>query len=803
MKYLHFYIFVLLALLVPLRAFDAPSQLLNPGFEEDADNVGYPDGWTVSSDAKVTLTRENPANGSRALVIEDGYAAVHQNLNIEDLANKNVSLTVAARSSDGATLGVRYGYFVADETTGKKWVDAPALWDRQLAPEFQTFTNTRVLPDNALGGRFWICIYRSNRQGTLTVDDVSLEFVNPQSSLSSKQTVVAIREANYLREKLGVARNLKPQNAAWPKIQQGIDALFSSEGQETSFEAILDKIHNLNTEILATLYPNKTFLAAFSEPYQRMEPGRLPDGNSLKWNVVALRGETAALSVEVANPTEKLQTLTLNLGNLAGAEVTMRRQVFMETWYTKGETVVADPLTLLPKEGGKWSIALQPGEITRVHISLNIAKQAQAGKQQAKLLVEGGKASETLPFEMEILPAELPTTPQLAHYQFLYINMNVANDLPAETSQDLEAHGVTDIEWAFMPRATFSTEGKLLDADLSAHDRWLLGFANSPIRLNIFWEGSYKKMATADGGLLEFGSKEWKNGVIELLSAYLDRAKTLGLPRERFTILPMDEVHSAHLDKAPDEEPFLFRDLAQGIKSAEKKLSIYLTIGNYAFPQDVEVVLPTLDVAMPHWPMPEKLGRRNAPPDYNPRKAFFEKTLPMLEAARNERGLKIWSYHVLSGKSDDVLRMSRAYPLLAVAAGYTGFGYWAYNVTSGSSWDDQDGRILDYSLIYDGRETHPLNAKYNVTNEVIVPSIHWEAIRAGQQDGQILLHLQHRLKEPEYPSQLRADIEELLKIARELGGKEGYGSDSLSFADVREFAVQLRHVYCKTLETKI
>lgn len=788
-----------LGLFMPLNAFDAPGQLLNPGFEEDADNVGLPDGWTVSPDTKVTLTRENPANGSRALVIEDGYAAVYQNLNIEDLANKNVSLTIAARSSDGAMLGVRYGYFVADETAGKKWVDAVALWDRQLAPEFQTFTNTRVLPDNALGGRFWICIYRSNREGTLTVDDVALEFINPQASLSSKQTIVATREANYLRKKLELARELKPQNATWPKIQEGIDSLFSPGEQENppqSFAEILDKIRDLNTEILSTLYPNTDFLAAFSEPYQRVEPGRLPEGNSLKWNVVALRGETAALSVEVTNPTEKLQTVTVTLGNLAGADVTMRRQVLMETWYTKGETVVADPLTLLPKEGDKWSIALEPGEITRIHISLGIAKQAQAGKQQAKLVVEGEKTSETLPFEMEILPADLPTSPQLAHYQFLYSNLNVVNTVPEEASRDLEAHGVTDIEWAFMPKATFSPGGKLLDADLSSHDRWLLGFAKSAIRLNIFWEGSYKKMAMADGGFLEFGGKEWKKGLIELLAAYLDHAKALGLPRGRFTILPMDEIHSAHLDKAPDEEPFLFRDLAQSIKSAEKKLPVYLTAGNYAFPQDIKVVLPTLDVIMPHWPMPEKLGR-NAPPDYNPRRAYFEKTWPMLEEARNSRGLKIWSYHVLSGKSDDVLRMSRAYPLLAVAAGYTGFGYWAYNVTSGNSWDDQDGTILDYSLIYDGRDTHPLNAKYNVTHEVIVPSIHWEAIRAGQQDGQILLTLKSRLDQRDCPPKLRGEIEDLLKTARELGGKDGYGSDALSFTSIREFSTRLRQIFAQ------
>lgn len=802
MKLAHYAVFALLIMSSsdPLYAFNAPSQLVNPGFEEDADNVGFPDGWKVSPDAKVTLTRENTASGSRSLVIEEGYAAVSQDLHIEYLANKRVLLTVAARSPDGASLGVRYGYFVSDETEGRKWVDAVALWDRTLTTEFQTLTATRNLPDNALDGRFWICLYRSARQGTVIVDDVTLEFVDSNSSLSNEQNVVAMREVNYLRKKLRHAQELQPNNAEWSGIQGEIDALLPSQDQgksSQSFEAILDRIHKLNTKILSALYSDKRFIATFQEPFQRIEPGQLPDEKERKWNVVALKGEVAALNVEVANPTDKAQTLTLSLNELSGVSVQMRRQVFIETWYTKGETLLADPLTLLSKEGNKWHITLDPGEITRVQISLNIAKQAQAQKRQSELVVESGDTRKTLPFEMDILPVQFPDTPKLAHYQFLYASLNVVNDLPAEACRDLESHGVTDIEWAFMPTATFSSDGKLLNTNWGVHNRWLEGFAKSSIRLNIFWQGSYKKMPVSDGGFLKLGSKEWKKGLLELLTAYLDHAQTLGLPRDRFTILPMDEIHSSHLDKAPDEEPFFFRDLARDIKTAEKELPIYLTIGNYAFPQDVEVVLPELDVALPHWPMPERLGR-NAPPDYSPRKAYFEKTLPMLEKARDGGSLKIWTYHVLSGKSDDVLRMSRAYPLLAVAAGYTGFGYWAYNVTSGNSWDDRDGSILDYSLIYDGRENHPLNHKYNITKEVIVPSLHWEAVRAGQQDGQILLSLKKQLAQKDCPPKLREQIEDLLKRARELGGSDGYGGDTLSFTTIREFSIRLRQVFARS-----
>ncbi len=801
MKLPHLWL-ILLALMIPhhAQAFNAPGQLLNPGFEEDQDNVGFPDGWKVAPDAKVTLTRDNPVNGAKALVIEDGYAAVSQDLNIENLANKRIVFSMGARSPDAGRLGVRIGYYVTSDTGAKKWEDAPLVWDKPLNAEFQTIAGSRVIPANALDGRFWIGIYRSQREGTVVVDDVSLEFIDSQSSLTPKEMTIAVRETGLLRGKLRRAQAQQSDNPAWAGIEKAAERILPASGEEKATQTLADilgQTQKLNAEILAALYPKKIFTASMQEPYQRLDASQLPAvpaADAPSWGVTALRGEVAALSVEVTNTTTLTQTLILNLDKLPDVDVEMRRQVFLETWYTKGETLLADPLTLLPKDNKGWHLNLEPGETTRVHVALTIAKDAKERKQSVKVSVRSGREEQMLPFDLVILPAQLPTSPQLAHYQFLYSDLNVINDLPAEAARDLEAHGVTDIEWAFMPPSTFSSDGKLLESDWSTHNRWLAGFRDSKIRLNIFWQGAYKKMKMAEGGTLGYGSKAWKRGLLELLTAYLDHAETLGVPRERFTILPMDEIHSAHLDKAPDEEPFFFRDLAQSIRNAEKKLPIYLTIGNYAFPQDIEVVLPTLHVAMPHWPMPQKLGR-NAPPDYNPRKAFFEKTLPMLEKARKDGNLQIWSYHVLPGKSDDVLTMSRSYPLLAVAAGYTGFGYWAYNVTSKNSWDDQDGSILDYSVIYDGRENHPANHKYNVTSEIIVPSIQWEAIRAGQQDGQILLSLKNRLEDKNCSPKLRTEIEKLLKTAHELGGEEGYGGSALTFAAVREFSAQLRNAW--------
>lgn len=778
----------------------APSQLFNPDFEQDTDNVGFPDGWSVAKNAKITLERENVSTGTRALVIEDGYAAVSQNLNIENLAGRRVALSLDARSPDGASLGVRIGYFIKDAQGKKKWVDSAMIWNRKLTPEFQTYRATRVMAEDALDGRFWFCLYRSKKEGIVVVDNISLELLDPISSLSPKQSVVLQRERGYLQSKLSQAEARTPANPSWAQLRAQISALWEAAQTETdgnkAFADTLQAFSALNAELMAAAYPDRSFTADWKDAYARLDLNNLPVQGADSWSLTALADETVGLGVEIANTTTAPQRLLLTLeGTAADAVQTqMRRQIPMETFYTKGETLVADPLTLLPAVGEKWELNLEPGETTRVFVGMKVKPVEGDAVLAGTLKVESQSSQQVLPFELNVFAAAAPTTPQLAHYQFQYTNMNVMHSATELARDNLEAYGVTDIEWAFKPSATFSPEGKLEKVSWGAHERWLKGFKDSDIRLNLFW---LKDLKRTDGENLEMLSPQWTRAWQELVSAYLDYAESLGIPRERFTILPMDEIHSRRLEDSPDDKITDYVAIAKATREKEPELPQYLTVGNYAFPADIALAEPTLDVAIVHWPRPERLTR-NAPADYEARKEFLAKTLPILEKARSERGMKLWSYHVQSGKNSDVLRFSRAYPLLSTAAGYTGFGYWAWNVMmGGTTWDDTDGKLLDYVLIYDGREQHPLNIKYNVTKEVVVPSIRWEAIRASQQDGQILLYLMDFAQKDECPESIRLQIDQLLADIRVLGGEFGEGGDSLSLAAMKDVSERLRAIYAK------
>lgn len=779
------------------------ARLANPSFEEDVDNVGFPDGWAVDPRAEVTLTEERASDGRRALVIKSGYAAVSQNLEVAGLAGRRIALTFDARSPDEAVVGIRVGYYIQDDS-GKRWVEGPMIWNKKLSTEFQSFKASRVIPENALDGRFWFGIYRQGDVGTVIVDHISMELLDDASSLGAKQTTILQREQDALLEKLKAAAERQPGNPEWSALKQEMEALGETTRKaanpDEAFAQALVKIQGFNARLLSALFPGRSFSAALMPAYERQRIDTLPAlQNESDGKLIALSGESQALGVEIANTTTQPQTVTVRVEGRAveaADKVSVRRQVLMESWYSKGATLVADPLTLLPREGDGWKLSLEPGETVSLFVDLKLKASAANADLPGTIKIASGGQEQSFPFALTALAARPPTAPRLGHYQFLYSVQNVVGRQAEASKNDLAAHGVTDIEWAFRPKAKFSAAGELLEMQMGKQEQLLAAFKDSDIRLNLYWAPSYNSFETAEGGKLPLLSPEWKRALKEQLKAYLDKAESLGIPRDRFTILIRDEIHSKNLDKAPDEGIAQYVEISKIVAEAEPNLRQFLTIGNYAFPADIKEVTPHVDKAIVHWPRPETL-QRNAPAGYQAREEFFSKSLPVLEEARKNGKLELFSYHVQSGKSADILRTSRAYPLLTVAAGYTGFGYWAYNVSQKSTWDDTDGNILDYCLIYDGQEDQSLNQKYNVTHEGIVPSMRWMAIRDAGQDAQILLYLMDLAQRPECSPELRGKIGKILEKLKQIGGDHYYGGPGLTLDAVNQLSRQLREVYAE------
>lgn len=775
----------------------AQTQLANPSFEEDAANVGNPDGWTIGKGADVKVVSENASDGKRALLVSDGYDAVFQNLQIPVLAGQKLTFSVDAKSAGAApaVIGARIGYM----TTDNKWHDVALFWNKPLATEYRTITANNILSTEAKSGRLYVAIYRSDKKSTFYIDNVKLKISKGLSDADAHHAVTLARDTQYFLNRLSAASAEQialPRKDAWQKQAEQIlaEANNADETLANKLDPYDQEITSLNAQLFAALANGKIVMAAPVPAFDRLAPDALPPLKStFKSDLLSLRGEHQSLGIDLATNQTNAQKITVQVHGLPqSCNITWRRQVFTETWYTRGKTLVADPLTKLPQDNNGTFVEVQPGEVVRLYADIDVPQNAVAGNYPIKIeLSADGKIPDTLTSNLQILPQAAPPA-RMTNYAFGYPTHFPIDNYTAEAVRDLTAHGVTDIEWPFLPPATFDKQGNLLKINFSDYNRRLKAFAPTSIKLNTFWQSSYDKFMTEDGTPLKVLSPEWKNALVQAMKAWIKDAEEHGVSADRITVLVKDEIHSASLESAPDASIDEYVAISELLHQEIPQLKQYLSLTYFAFVPDIQKALPEPDVIMPHMPVPTKL-ERNAPPTYNPRIAFEQQVYPMLFAAQKQRGLVISSYHVAAGRSDDLLQWNRFYPVLAAATGHTGIAFWAYNAYYGTTWDDTDGGLLDYSFVYNGNENNPLCQQYNVTGETIVPSIRWEAVRAGLQDANILL----ALKEKKLTAVQQAKLQELITQSQQWNGETDAAKKDISIEKVESLSQQLRELYAE------
>ncbi len=529
-------------------------------------------------------------------------------------------------------------------------------------------------------------------------------------------------------------------------------------------------------------------LATFADPWTRHEPTWVPPTEPVQEAAITvLRDEQTAAAFTLSNATDTPIDCRIAIDGLDAPdfEVTVRRQVYLETWYGRERSGIYDAMPPLVQEDGAWRVSVPSGEAVRVHVQIGVGESAGSADADIVIRPEIGD-EQRLALSVEVLPAAPPAESRFENVAFLYPELTVCGRSPEAAAEDLGAHHVTMIEFPSMPRASFNDDGELLEADFARHDRWMDTYAPYVDRMMIFWHGDIER---EDGTVWAMHSPQWRRAYISLLRGWLDHNIERGFGPERFVLLVADELHSGNLADAPDEHVQAVVGTMGAVREAIPELKIYQTLTYYAFPADVELMAPVTDFACVALPWPERLTR-NAPPEYNPRRAWDEEIGPMLRANCEQLG----SYHVASGKSDSQLQWNYAYPLVALGQGMTGVGHWAYNVARASTWHDWDGTgdvRLDYVFVYDGAEDHERNRRLNPTGELVVPSIRWEALREGIQVAKLLLALRDARDAGELPVEVAGQVDALW------GEIDGLAADSpqLTEAFVADIAERIRRAW--------
>lgn len=756
--------------------------LTNGNFEEDAANVGFPDHWNSSQPDSIETTKL-PGSEGKVVQITQNKSTLAQAVPVNALQSEG-TLHFSLRTR-GQNAQIAADLHTKD-TLGK--ARTFSLLKNTATPEdWETLTAIVSLPKSTKIAEAELILSKAGGDGTLYLDDAILTSGN--LGADAIKVIYEMREWRYLAKKADHISDSALKKRIGARSEEIATLLSRKDDAALAAVPTLQKERiALGLDALRSASKESVFTARLSNPFERLNPGSLAwlENKELQAPTI-LSGEQALLGVTLAHLQPEPGEIRIELSiDGQSYDARLRRQIFLDTWYTRGETRIADPLVLCPRSNDGWTVHLDPAEETAFLIEI---PELAAGEHSVEIRLSAGKHTQALKTSITTLAATEPADgDRLFEYMaFCYPGQSFMRDPIEDSIRDMEQLGVTAFELPYLPKTQVKKNGELISIQWTGfHEEWLAALKNSPLSIVLFIEPGMKNLKDESGAIIPFGSQEWKRAYREILISFVAEAERHGIARNRLINIPKDEAFSKNQAGAPDEHMQLAIQAFQISKETVPEMRTMATVTYYTYYQDLLALLPYTDIALPHWPYPEKLTRY-ASPSYNPRKTWLQEIKPLLLEEHKKRGLEVWSYHVANGKANDPLKFNLAYPTLAATVGLTGASHWAYAAQSGSTWDDTDGKILDYILAYDGHEDHPLNQQWNVTREHIVLSIRWFAVREGLNDARLLRYLMLQPRSPQ--------VEELLEEIRKVAGNDFYGTDALTYDWYSRYRVKLRSLY--------
>ena len=559
----------------------------------------------------------------------------------------------------------------------------------------------------------------------------------------------------------------------------------------------------LSAKVLKLLHPETDVFVSYALPFSRLQPMVPPPIQAtLRHEIITLPGEYQAVGITLANGSDSAAVCRISITGFEAGKFSfvVRKQQFVEHVYSGEKERIADPLPRLPEKDRVWVLELAGGEAAKLCVTCKTSDDVEKpvpGRPGKTMRYEGavrvqmpGGRTVAMPLAVVVVPTPRP---ELETFRFLaFARMRVTGYtmlMPELAAADLARHGVTMVQTNTLPVTVFTPEGEIASIDFSEHDRILKAYSPHIKRFLMHWPALYNpSWIFKDGSKPKRGSEVWLRAYVNLLKAWDGHVRKSGYGRERFVHLPDDEPASWGTGERPTERVKLARKLADVTKSTLPGSKVAVTICDYAFPEDVRLLIPGADIVLVGLPYRPRLPR-NAPETYDPRVTLREVIWPLMKKEEAQRGMEPWTYHCQSGKNGDVLRFYRGWPVRQAAAGRKGTAHWAYDDYTGSSWVDTDGKRLDFTFNYAGTEDHPICLRLNPTKEPLVPSIRYEALRAGLQDARIRVCLVRRGAGA--PAEIGEEIKSLLAEGRR------YQADPklLTHERMEEYSRRLRRAY--------
>ncbi len=744
--------------------------LTNSSFESQA-GIGLPDHWTASGTAVVEGDRGTVVFGS-------GDARLVQELDLTNLRNRKLRVLVEAAGREcQLNVHLEGNYRASDE---RYRIDLL----REVSPDTEWKPFSRLFKlETKRDIETARLVFSKTGPGTLRLRNPRLVL----DGLTAAQTLELVherRELRYTLRQLNAAPLPEDEKARLRATLESAIEAASHHTRESHQQLPRWRAERLNAQeaMMNASAKGQPVLISHAYPFVRLEPDLHLPAAAPQWNIpptVALQGVETPVSFIITNPGRDGRNWQCRI-LLDGKplDTPLRRQVFVESWYGKGDYRLADILPRVPSPKPGWhNLTFEGFESIQYYLDL---PPLPAGKHQLEVLLyngEGGSEAARWKREIEILPGQWKpeNAARFDYFAFLYFHSPLFSHSPREAIASLEAMGTTAFEWTAMPTPKIAQDGSVESLNFANVDPWLKRVAPTSLRLGLYWGPQTKRWTLPDGTAIAQYSPEWLRIYLKITEEFLQRAEQqFGIGRERILLFLADEPHSKNYQESPDRNVQNAVAVMEAFRAAFPGVPVFTTLTDYAQYNDVVAVTPASDILAPLWRYSDRV-LKYSPPNLNARTDFFERILPYLKNAQKNEGKQIWSYFIMSGTQSGVTPYYLAYPVLAVHMGLTGAGHWAYSASSGSSWDETDGPRLDYQLVYDGRERHPLNDRWNPEKEAVVPSIRWFALREGLRDARIYRTLNERIPRLPGNTPLRQRFEALQQAIGRLAGSNGYG----------------------------
>ncbi|MDD2711142.1 MAG: hypothetical protein PHV34_24455 [Verrucomicrobiae bacterium] len=437
-------------------------------------------------------------------------------------------------------------------------------------------------------------------------------------------------------------------------------------------------------------------------------------------NMEMMTGEYRAETVNLTNASENDLEAEISFAGLPGGSLPKYISVHqVEFVGTQEGSMIADPLPLTKRDEKSHQISIPSGMTRQIWISFN-PQDVKSGRYQGTLLVKTKQQSPLkIPLSFTLHPFRFPAQPFLSLAMFDYTDKPYAFKSATDQNvplaiKDMKEHFV-DTPYGhcacWPQKEDFDADGSL-SAPLrtSDFDDWI-GRWNGARRYHIYLGNALEKFCGEP-----MGTPRFNRMVGQWAAAFARHVQSKGIAPKQIAIHLFDEP-------LKDEQYTMNTIWGKAIKSGAPEIQLFTDTSSFLKPTPALMeMIHVHDIICPHLPEPNVIDKAQA----------------VLKSELNSSKC-LWFYSSF-GPSHlfDPYYYHRLQAWHCWRAGAVGMAFWDY-------WNYyKEKNCTAWNEFVTTQET--FGVSYTTENSVI-SSKHWEAVREGIEDYEYLLMLSTRIEE--------------------------------------------------------